>query len=609
MAQMRLSENRRSSFGRQIVAFRQDLANLTRVKLRNRADLASCCKDTSRHNGANVNGQTGLFPKQPRLLVGVRTGIFMAAVYFKLISSALLLFTLVIGAPQLAQAQVTPFMQAVAENASKDRDVAAFYKSIGYKAVWTGKSAKSRQRREALLQSIADASAHGLPKERYDSVALEANLRRVKSGQDLGQLEVDLSRLFLRYARDVQTGLISPKDIDAGMVRKVPYRDRASILQSFVNSSPKAFMKSLPPQSAEYARLMKEKLRLEKLSVRGGWGGKVTAKSVKPGETGQGVVQLRNRLIAMGYLKRTSSSTYDAKMQQAVALFQRDHGLVTDGVAGSGTLSQVNIAAQQRLQQVIVAMERERWLNMPLGKRHVWVNITDFQTRIVDNGKVTFQTRSVVGHRDTDRQTPEFSDVMEHMVINPTWHVPRSIATKEYLPLLQSNPNAVSHLRLLDRNGRQIQRSSVDFAQYDESTFPFIMKQPPSRGNALGLVKFMFPNRYNIYLHDTPQKKLFGREVRAFSHGCVRLNDPFDFAYALLAKQERNPEQFFQQKLATGTETFVNLDEHVPVHLVYRTAFTQAKGRIQFRRDVYGRDAKVWRALERAGVSLSGLRG
>ena len=218
---------------------------------------------------------------------------------------------------------------------------------------------------------------------------------------------------------------------------------------------------------------------------------------------------------------------------------------------------------------------------------------------------MTFQTRSVVGHRDLDRRTPEFSDVMEHMVVNPTWNVPRSIATKEYLPMLQRDPNAVGHLTLVDQRGRIIPREMVeDFTQFNERNFPFDMKQAPSRSNALGLVKFMFPNRHNIYLHDTPQKSLFGREARAFSHGCIRLNDPFDFAYALLARQEADPKAFFHARLSTGRETQIDLEEHVPVHLVYRTAFTQAKGRTQFRRDVYGRDARIWDALEAAGVSL-----
>ncbi|MEO0829265.1 MAG: L,D-transpeptidase family protein, partial [Pseudomonadota bacterium] len=253
--------------------------------------------------------------------------------------------------------------------------------------------------------------------------------------------------------------------------------------------------------------------------------------------------------------------------------------------------------------QVIVAMERERWMNKPRGERHVLVNITDFSARIVDNGKTTFQTRAVVGHVDLDRRTPEFSDVMEHMVINPTWNVPRSIATKEYLPLFQRNRNAAGHLVLYDSRGRKVSRGSVNFNAYNARTFPYAIKQPPSRRNALGLVKFMFPNKYNIYLHDTPAKNLFSHETRAYSHGCVRLNDPFDFAYTLLAKQTNDPVGLFQARLKTGVESVVPLEKQVPVHLIYRTAFTQPKGRVNFRRDVYGRDAKIFNALVQAGLA------
>ncbi len=197
---------------------------------------------------------------------------------------------------------------------------------------------------------------------------------------------------------------------------------------------------------------------------------------------------------------------------------------------------------------------------------------------------------------------------MEYMVINPTWYVPRSITTKEYLPLLQEDPNAVRNLNLVDGSGRIVSRDGIDFTEFDAQSFPFDMREPPSQGNALGLVKFMFPNRYNIYLHDTPAKNLFSREKRDFSHGCIRLMDPFDFAYLLLNKQERNPEEFFQTRLRIGKEIQVDLKEPVPVHLIYRTAFTRAKGRIQFRGDVYGRDAKIWKALKNAGVALRAVQ-
>ena len=192
-------------------------------------------------------------------------------------------------------------------------------------------------------------------------------------------------------------------------------------------------------------------------------------------------------------------------------------------------------------------MERERWMNRPRGARHVWVNLADFHAIIMDDDVPTFVTRSVIGARSSDRQSPEFSDVMEFMVINPSWYVPRSIVTKEYLPMLQRNPNAVSHIEITDSRGRRINRGAVDFSQFDRRTFPFSMRQPPSRGNALGLVKFMFPNRYNIYLHDTPQKSLFSRQTRTFSHGCIRLNDPFRVRLYPAGAANERPRRFLSQ--------------------------------------------------------------
>ncbi|MEP4194939.1 MAG: L,D-transpeptidase family protein [Aliishimia sp.] len=512
-------------------------------------------------------------------------------------------------APTPAQAQVTALKQAIAEAAARDKDIAAFYKANNFKPIWVGRSGKERSRRAQLLRYLSSAGDHGLPVGRYDPRGLQAKMKAAKGPTERGKLDVELSRVFLQYARDIQTGVLIPSRVDSAIVRAVPYRDRVSYLVNFVKSSPAGFFKALPPKTTEYAALMKEKLRLERLLAKGGYGANVPGKTLKPGASGQPVVALRNRLMAMGFLKRSNTQTYDATVQSAVQQFQLAHGLAADGVVGAGTMKEINQPVEARLQSITVAMERERWVNRERGKRHILVNIPDFTANVVDNGKVTFSTRSVVGANQDDRPTPEFSDVMEFMVINPSWYVPRSIVTKEYLPALKKNSNAVRHIEITDSKGRKVNRNTVNFSQYTEKTFPFAMRQPPSRGNALGLVKFMFPNRHNIYLHDTPAKNLFGREVRAYSHGCVRLADPFDFAYHLLAKQTGDPEGFFQAKLATGKESRVELKQPVPVHIIYRTAFTTAKGHTQFRRDIYGRDARVWSALSKAGVALRAVQG
>ncbi len=508
-----------------------------------------------------------------------------------------------------AVAQVTAHKQAIAEHAAEDRDIAAFYRAQVYAPVWTGTGPVYEARRKALFAALRGAGVHGLPVERYDVDGLLSQLSRARSTRDLGAVEVELSRVFLQYARDVQTGFLVPSRIDKGIVREVPYRDRNALLASFAQADPVDYIANLPPQTHEYRALMKEKLRLQARIRAGGWGPTVPSGKLEPGDRGNRVIELRNRLQAMGFLGRSATATYDEAISEAVRAFQLAHGLEVDGVAGDGTIGEINVSPDARLRAIHVAMERERWFNRDRGDRHVIVNLADFHAKIMDDDRLVFQTRSVVGHRDADRRSPEFSDVMEHMIINPSWHVPRSIITKEYLPVLQKNPNAVGHLQITDSRGRVVNRSSVDFTQFSSRSFPFAMRQPPGRSNALGLVKFMFPNKHNIYLHDTPQKHLFSREVRAYSHGCIRLAQPFEFAYALLSQQRDNPVDYFHEVLGTGRETQVDLREPLPVHLIYRTAISAPKGGMEYRRDVYGRDRKIWDALEQAGVALNAIRG
>ncbi len=514
-----------------------------------------------------------------------------------------------VSAHAKSQTTIPAFAQAVAEAAAQDEDIAAFYRENGYNAIWTSNSSKDRKRRTALLKALTRAGDHGLPVSAYNMDILQTNLRSVDSPRQLGQLEVEMSRLFLLYARHVQTGVLNPRRIDSGIVRDIPLRGRTALLAAFAKSSPNGFLKSLPPKSAEYARLMKEKLRLEQLLGNGGWGQTVPVSSLQPGASGNAVVILRNRLVAMDYLGRSSTQTYDGDIQRAVQLFQVDHGLNPDGVAGAATMREINTSVTDRLHSILVTMERERWMNIDRGQRHIWVNLTDFSAKIIDDGQITFETRAVVGKNTSDRRTPEFSDMMQFMVINPSWNVPRSITTKEYLPAMQRNAGAAGHLQLIDSRGRVVNRSNVNFNAYTARTFPYALRQPPSNRNALGLVKFMFPNRYNIYLHDTPAKNLFARDVRAFSHGCVRLQQPFDFAYTLLAKQTNDPQGTFQRALDSGRETRINLENPVPVHLVYRTAIVPAKGNVQYREDVYGRDGRIWAGLANAGVVLRAVGG
>ncbi|MEW2916276.1 L,D-transpeptidase family protein [Ruegeria sp. ANG10] len=503
----------------------------------------------------------------------------------------------------------TAFQMAVAEFAPSGSGIAEFYRENGFAPVWVGETPLHSARRARLIQALSSTDMHGLPQGSDSVQSLVEQMQQARTTRDLGAVEISLSRAFAEYARNLQSGALRPSQIDDGLVRKVQRTSTKEHLQGLIAGENGSYFDQLAPQTTQYRALMKQKLVLQDLIHQGGWGATVPVAKLEYGDAGPNVIKLRNRLVSMGYLRPTASPDFDGALLGAVQAFQTDHGLAPDGVAGQGTISELNRSASDRLKAVYVALERERWLPRERGERHILVNQADFSAKIVDDGLVTFETRAVIGKNTHDRRSPEFSDEMEHMVINPSWYVPRSIITKEYLPQLQSNPNAVGHIQITDRSGRQVNRGAVDFTQFNARNFPFAMRQPPSKSNALGLVKFMFPNKYNIYLHDTPQKSLFSREVRAFSHGCIRLADPFDFAYALLAKQEENPKAFFQRVLATGKETTVQLEQHVPVHLIYRTAYIGPKGQVQYRRDVYDRDRKIWEALQKAGVALPDVQG
>jgi murein L,D-transpeptidase YcbB/YkuD len=520
-----------------------------------------------------------------------------------------LLLALSPGAARAADsADSTAFRQAVAEAASENPVLADFYRLRDQAPLWT--TGADAPRRAAFFAALDRAADHGLPPSRYDAAGLRAAFASLASERQRGRLEVRMTQTFLTFARDLQTGILTPANVDAGIVREVVLRDPLAMLRGFAAAEPAAFIRDLPPDAPQYTLLMKALHDLHAVVDQGGWGPGVRASRLEPGAAGPDVVALRDRLIAMGYLRQTASQTFDARLQKAVQLFQIDHGLVADGVAGEGTIAEINVPPEVRMQAVAVALERLRWMNgLELGSRHIWVNLPDFTAKIVDDGKVTFETVTVVGMNQSDRRSPEFSDRMEFMVINPTWNVPRSITVKEYLPQLQKNPNSVRHLRIVDRRGRVVDRSAVDFTQFTAANFPFSMSQPPSDDNALGLVKFMFPNQWNIYLHDTPSKSLFEKEVRAYSHGCIRLGRPFEFAYALLAAQTDDPVGLFQTNLANKREHPLPLEKAVPVHLVYFTAWPDARGRVEFRRDVYGRDGRIYEALSAAGVALPAVQG
>ncbi len=495
----------------------------------------------------------------------------------------------------------TAFEMDLAETVASDPGLAAFYGAHGLKPVFLGPDAAPR--RAALLDAVATAPQHGLPPQRYNTAGLE----RETAASDVAT-EVRYARALSRWAGDVSNGLIDPAKTDSMNKREVIPVDMAALLDGMTKGDPAAALAALPPQNPAYLQ-MKEMLSKQASLVAPPGTPEVTSGVYKIGASGGEVANLRQRLASIGFDAPASADPqiFDQGLADAVAAYQRAAGLPDDGVAGPKTLAQLNGAdTGPQTRRLMIAMERMRWLNgHDLNTRMIWVNIPSYMAEIREGGQTTFETRVVVGKSDPDWETPEFSETMEFVVPNPRWNVPRSIAAQSYLSKLRANRYAVAHLDVVDRNGRVIPRDQIDFNKYTDRSFPYTLRQKPSEDNALGLVKFMFPNPWNIYLHDTPSKGLFGSSNRAASHGCVRVGKPFDLAYELLRGNSSDPQALFQKVLSTGEERWIKLDEPLPIHLVYFTTIPGPDGKLRSYPDVYGRDARVWEAMQKAAEASS----
>ncbi|WP_069299947.1 L,D-transpeptidase family protein [Neptunicoccus sediminis] len=531
-----------------------------------------------------------------------RTGLFGVAT-----AAAITLAGGLTGSSVLANTSKVDLSAAILADTSIAADARQFYLNRNYEPLWVGTENQSRA--SALIDALRNAPDQGLPAVKYRIAELEAALRKARDG-DGSATELLATRIFLDYTQDLSSGVLEPIKVDREIAVKPPRRSELALLEAIAKSSPAGFFRALVPKHPEYTHLLNEKSRLERLIGQGGFGEPVPSVTMKPGTSSKHVVALRARLSRMGYGDLGTEPAYDETVINAVKAFQDDYGIKVDGVVGPGTLKVLNTPVKARLKQVLVNLERERWMNRERGRRHIVVNLANFSFNLYDNNRVSFSSNTVIGKISKDR-TPEFHDEMTHMVVNPTWHVPRSITGKEYLPLLKKDPGFLArrNMVMVGSNGRAVNPYNVNFSRYNARNFPFNIKQRPSNNNALGLVKFMFPNKYNIYLHDTPSKSLFNRDVRAFSHGCVRVEKPFEFAYKLLERQTANPKGAFQSWLNTGREQYVNLETPVPVYLDYRTAFQGETGKMNYRNDIYGRDKTIFDALSKAGVALDPVQG
>ena len=504
----------------------------------------------------------------------------------------------VAAAPRL---DFTPQQMALALAVSDDADLASFYGSNGLRPIFLGPEGEAR--RLALRDAIGNAPRHGIPVARYQPDRLTAT-------EGLAA-EIAHAHALSRLLRDLTGGVLNPTRVDPEIKRQPVRTAVVPLLARFeAAADPAAVLAGAGPDHPAYLALQQALSGPADLVVPQGLP-RIATGVWRPGQRAAAIADLRTRLVAIGFAADAPDATlYDDALARAVSDYQRAAGLPDDGVAGPRTIAALNgdggTGQDARQRAILVAMERMRWMaSEDLDSRHVWVNIPEFSTTIVEDGAEVFRTRSVMGKDTPEMRTPEFSEMMANVVVNPSWNVPRSIAVRDYLPRLQANRHALSHLDVVDGAGRVLARDGIDFGRYSAASFPFRLRQKPSDDNALGVVKFIFPNPWNIYLHDTPSKHLFANRVRAESNGCIRIGDPVDLARALLSRQTDNPAAMFQRARDRERETWLKLTPPVPVHLVYFTAWPGPDGRIRLFDDIYGRDARIWEALQAQGFGAA----
>lgn len=415
-------------------------------------------------------------------------------------------------------------------------------------------------------------------------------------------LDDAVSRVLLRYLTDLQAGRVTPKKADPDLFVFQREVDGLTLLNAVHAASETAkAMAELAPGNPIYRRLRRLLLDYRALAKTGGWPTVPEGPTLKPGMTESRVAAVRRRLSATADLTPVSGATdlYDPALESAVRQFQRRHGLDADGAIGAKTVAAMNVPVQDRVRQIVLNMERFRWMPDDFGDDHVFVNMAGFELDYVVGGVTRLAMRVIIGR--PYRETPIFSDRIRYLEFNPTWSVPAKIAAQDLLPKIKKDPSYLTaggyELYAGYQDGApRVDPATVNWSALPKGRFPYRLRQAPGEKNALGQVKFMFPNQFDVYLHDTPGRELFAKSVRNFSSGCIRLQKPITLAEVMLAADGQDPGRV-RKILDSKKTTRVNLKTPVPVHLTYLTAWIGEGGTVEFRDDIYGRDTLLAKAL------------
>lgn len=473
-----------------------------------------------------------------------------------------------------------------------------FYFENQFQRVWT------RPLQASFLGLVRRAYEHGLNPADYHFSAINALHADAVESQST-DAEILFTDAFLLYASHFLNGKLNPEEVEGEWQAVRREGNAKSFLKKCLASGNiEVHFKELEPENVSYHGLLKALKKYREIQNNGGWDLLEAGETLKPQMAGARVTALKHRLSIEGYflMEGDPNDVYTQDLSEAVREFQKHHGLEVDGNVGKQTLASLNIPVSSKIAQIRANMERLRWISQDMGAHYVFVNIADFTMKVYRGDTLSYQQNVVVGK--PFRKTPVFSDLMTYFVLNPYWTVPPTILFNDVLPEVKKDINylKVKNMKVL-KGSEVVDPQSIDWSKLSRSNFPYTIRQDPGPTNALGAVKFMFPNKYNIYIHDTPSKELFNRPDRAFSSGCIRLNKPMGFVdYLITDIPDWNSEKV-DNTLKTGKDKTVMLKRPINVHILYLTAWADDSG-VQFRNDVYQRDAAVIEALAESAPTM-----
>ncbi len=464
------------------------------------------------------------------------------------------------------------------------RRLRSFYNARNYQFAWFSADGLTEQARgfwnvhEYYTAYSDDTTLHDKKLERrMDAYILEDDLNPSKSDKSILETELTLSQHFIEYSlKNYDKGYIKRKELERFIPRK--RQDPMYLADSLLTKKHKDD-KYYEDVNEAYKKLKDQLGKYYAIQTKGGWQPiSMQEKKLKLGDSSTAIMNIKRRLLISGELPGTDTSNFfDETLQAAIKTFQDRHGLKSDGIITAAVIKEMNVSALQRVEQILMNMDRMRWMPSRPDGNMIMVNIPEFVLHVWEGNKKAFDMDVVVGKEG--HNTMMFTGNLNQVVFSPHWNVPTSIVKKEIMPAIEKNPDYLA-------------KENMEITGHDDEGLPEI-RQKPGGKNALGKVKFLFPNSFNIYFHDTPAKDLFNRTVRAFSHGCIRLSDPTKMANYLLRDDAAWPPEKIKEAMNSGKEKFVKLKDPIPVFITYYTAWVDEYGQMNFREDIYGHDAKL----------------